>query len=61
MLAAHVDGKRYFQYRTNQLGRGGDIAKKARAASGAPTEPEPLEAMVAACAALGDLSQAPSD
>ena len=37
MLAAHVEGKRYYQYRSNQLGRGKELAQKARAASGACT------------------------
>lgn len=61
MLAAHALGTRYFQYRSNQLGRGADIARDARAASGAPTEDEPLEALSAACAALHNLGQAASD
>jgi hypothetical protein len=61
MLAARVQGKRYFQYRNNQLGRGDSIFDIARSAGGAPTEAEPLEALCAACAALRDLGQAPSD
>jgi hypothetical protein len=61
MLAAHTQGKRYYAYRNNQLGRGEDIAKKARSANGAPKEGEALEAMVAACAGLSDLSKSPAD
>jgi hypothetical protein len=58
MLAANAMGTRYRQYRNNQLGRGADIANKARAASGAPSEDEPLEALAAASAGLYDLGQA---
>ena len=36
MLAARVQGKRYFQYRNNQLGRGDSIFDIARSAGGAP-------------------------
>ena len=61
MLAAHAQGKRYYAYRNNQLGRGQDIAKQARSADGAPKEGEALEAMVAACAGLSDLSKSPPD
>lgn len=55
MLAAHGAGKRYFAYRSNQLGRGAELASKARTVTGAPTDSEALEALDAACAALGDL------
>jgi hypothetical protein len=61
MLAAHVSGARYFQYRRVELGRGKDIVTVARAAAGAPSEGEPLEALDAACAGLYDLSQLPRD
>jgi len=61
MLAAHVSGARYFHYRRNELGSGKDIAAKARAAAGAPSEDEPLEALDAACAGLYDLSQLPRE
>ncbi len=56
MLAAHGAGKRYFAYRSNQLGRGTELASKAREATGAPADAEALEALDAACAALSDLS-----
>jgi len=55
MLAAHAQGKRYFGYRKNQLGRGSDLAEQARAAAATPLGDEALEAVDAACAALRDL------
>jgi hypothetical protein len=55
MLAAHAQGKRYFGYRKIQLGRGKELAERARAAAGAPSDAESLEALDAACAALSDL------
>ncbi len=57
MLAAHVQNKRYFQYRSNQLGRGAAITAKAHAAPGAPSDDGPREALAAACTALGDLGE----
>lgn len=55
MLAAHAQGKRYFGYRKNQLGRGSDLAEQARAAAAVALGAEALEALDAACAALRDL------
>ena len=55
MLAAHKQGKRYFDYRKNQLGRGSDLAEQARATASTPLGVEALEALEAACAALRDL------
>lgn len=55
MLAAHQEGKRYFDYRTNQLGPGREIAEQARACESAPQDDEGLEALDAACTALSGL------
>lgn len=55
MLAAHSKGQRYIGLRTNQLGPGRELSARARAADGAPTEPEAFEALDAACAALRHL------
>jgi len=55
MLAASGKGRRYFGFRSNQLGPGHELAARARAANGAPTDGEGLEAVDAACAALGHL------
>jgi hypothetical protein len=52
MLAAHSQGKRYFDFRTNQLGPGKELARQARSLSTCPTDTEALEALDAACAAL---------
>jgi hypothetical protein len=60
MLAAQRQGKRFFQYRSNQLGRGAALAEQANAAAGADDE-QYEEALAAACAALGDLGQMPAD
>jgi hypothetical protein len=57
MMAARRQGKRYFSYRRNQLGRGSHVSARARSADGAPTSTEALEALDASCAGLGDLGQ----
>jgi len=55
MIAAASQGKRYFHYRKNQLGRGSDLAEKAGAHSKYPAGAEAQDAVAAACAALTEL------
>jgi hypothetical protein len=55
MIAALGQGRRYFQYRTNQLGPGRDLNDVACEHSGYPSTKEGQEAVAAACAAVADL------
>jgi hypothetical protein len=55
MVAASAQGRRYFQFRTQQLGRGADLAHAASEHDSYPTKRESQEAVAAACAALVQL------
>lgn len=55
MIAAAGQGRRYFQYRTNQLSPGKDLHAKAVSQSGYPSVKEEREAVAAACTALAEL------
>lgn len=55
MLAAIARNRRYFGYRRNELGRGGELCTKARDSASWPDGVEAQEAVDAACAALSDL------
>lgn len=61
MLAAHGEGKRYMQYRTNQLGPGAELRAKAQKCATAPSDAESLDALAAACTALCHLGEMPAD
>ena len=55
MLASLSKGRRYWAYRTNQLGPGAELAQRLSALADAPDDDENQEAANAACVALGDL------
>jgi hypothetical protein len=57
MIAASSQGRRYFQYRTNQLGPAEALASVASSHGGYPTAKEAREAVTAACAALAELQR----
>jgi hypothetical protein len=58
MIAASLQGKPYFQYRTQQLGDGRELHKIAATERGYPAQKEEREAVAAACAALAELLDA---
>jgi hypothetical protein len=55
MVAASGQGRRYFHYRTQQLGPGADLATAAAKHPDYPRGKEAREAVAAACAALARL------
>lgn len=55
MVAAASQGRRYFAYRTNQLGEGRDLEAEAATHDRYPKDKLAQEAVAAACAALAEL------
>jgi hypothetical protein len=55
MTAAASQGRRYFQYRSNQLGRGTRLSELASVSGDYPADSEGTDAVAAACAALAEL------
>lgn len=55
MIATSSQGRRYFAYRTNQLGEGRDLEAEATAHPAYPSGKQEQEAVAAACTALAEL------
>lgn len=56
MIAATRQGRRYFQYRSQQLGEGQRLHEAAKRHGGYPSSKEEQAAVAAACAALAQLN-----
>jgi hypothetical protein len=55
MIAASLQGRPYFHYRTQQLGDGRELHEIASRQTGYPVQKEEREAVAAACTALAEL------